>query len=141
MPAWSVRPLPLIRFLWFGLRHGGLRTHHLTEVSTFDDGAALDVPGSPRVIHVPGHTAGSAAFHVADRDAIFVGDAFVTLNVMTGATGPQLFPNFNADNEQAKRSLDRFDGIDASLVLPGHGAPWTGGMPDAVRRVRATTPA
>lgn len=133
-----VRPLPLIQFLWFGLRHGGLRTHHLTEVSTFDDGATLDVPGSPRVIHVPGHTAGSAAFHVADRDAIFVGDAFVTLNVMTGATGPQLFPNFNADNEQAEASLVKFDGIEAALVLPGHGDPWRAGMPDALRSIRAT---
>jgi CBS domain-containing protein len=55
----------------------------ITEVGTFLDGATLDVPGTPRVIHVPGHTAGSVAFHLAARDTVFVGDAFVTRNVIT----------------------------------------------------------
>ncbi len=76
-------------------------------------GATLDVPGTPRVIHVPGHTAGSVALHLPGHDAILVGDAFVTLNVMSGATGPQLFPNFNADNRQAFESLRRFDDVEA----------------------------
>ena len=57
---------------------------------------------------------------------------------MTGSTGPQLFPNFNADNRQAFESLRRFDGIEAGLVLPGHGVPWTGGLPEALRLVRAS---
>ena len=30
-------------------------------VSGFGDGEVLDVPGSPRVVHAPGHTGGSAA--------------------------------------------------------------------------------
>lgn len=131
-----LRPLPVLRFLLYGLRKGGLRTAHLGEVSTFGDGATLDVPGSPRVIHVPGHTPGSAALHVASRDAVFVGDAFVTLNVMTGETGPRLFPNFGADNRQAFESLARLDAIEAGLVLPGHGEPWTGGLAAALAAVR-----
>ena len=135
-----VRPLPLLRFLVFGLRHGGLRTTHLTEVATFGDGTTLDVPGAPRVIHVPGHTPGSAAFHLPSRDAIFVGDAFVTLNVMSGQTGPRLFPNFNTDNKQAFASLARFDAIEATTVLPGHGDPWTNGLAEAVRLVRLGGP-
>lgn len=53
------RPMPLLRFLWFTLLRGGLRTPRLLEVATFGDGATLDVPGSPRVILVPGHTPGS----------------------------------------------------------------------------------
>jgi hypothetical protein len=32
-----------------------------------------------------------------------VGDAFVTRNVINGVTGPQLFPTFDTDNEQALR--------------------------------------
>ena len=32
------------------------------------DGATLDVPGTPRVILAPGHTAGSAVFHFAGHD-------------------------------------------------------------------------
>lgn len=131
-----LRLLPVVRFLLHGLRKGGLRTVHLGEVATFGDGAILDVPGSPRVIHVPGHTPGSAALHVPSRDAVFVGDAFVTLNVMTGETGPRLFPNFSADNRQAFESLARLDGIEAGLALPGHGEPWTGGLEAALAAVR-----
>lgn len=135
----KTRLLPAISFLAFGIRKGYLGIKHIAEVSTFGDGATLDVPGAPRVIHVPGHTAGSAALLLSSRDAILVGDAFVTLNVMNGSTGPQLFPNFNADNRQAFESLRRFDGLEAGLVLPGHGIPWTGGLAEALRLVRAGT--
>ncbi len=54
------RFVPLLRFLLFAMGHGALRTKHLGEVATYGDGATLDVPGSPRVILVPGHTPGSA---------------------------------------------------------------------------------
>jgi glyoxylase-like metal-dependent hydrolase (beta-lactamase superfamily II) len=128
--------VPLLGFLVFGLRNGLLSPPPILEVSTFGDGATLDVPGAPRVIHVPGHTAGSAALHFTKRDAICVGDAFVTRNVINGATGPQLFPNFNTDNEQAFASLARLDGVDARLVLAGHGDPWDRGLPEAVRAAR-----
>ena len=131
----SFKLLPLLEFLIFGLRNG-LRSPPILEVATFDDGATLDVPGAPRVIHVPGHTEGSAALHFVQRDVICVGDAFVTRNVINGGTGPQLFPNFNADNELAFASLARFDGVDARLVLAGHGAPWDRGLAEAVRLTR-----
>jgi glyoxylase-like metal-dependent hydrolase (beta-lactamase superfamily II) len=126
---------PLLGFLWFGALHGGLRTPKLREVATFGDGATLDVPGSPRVILTPGHTPGSAVLHVASLDVLFVGDAFATYAVTTGARGPQVAP-FTADAAQALASLARLEGVSAGLVLPGHGDPWTGGVQEAVRRVR-----
>ncbi len=49
---------PLMGFLWYSSLRGGLRTRHLREVSTFGDGATLDLPGSPVVILTPGHTPG-----------------------------------------------------------------------------------
>jgi glyoxylase-like metal-dependent hydrolase (beta-lactamase superfamily II) len=129
---------PFLRFMWYALTHG-MRVTPIAEVATFPDGATLDVPGSPRVIHVPGHTAGSAALHLTARDAIFVGDSFVTYNVLNGASGPQISP-FTADVPRAYSSLARFQGIEARLALPGHGEPWTGGLAEAVRRVRETAP-
>jgi glyoxylase-like metal-dependent hydrolase (beta-lactamase superfamily II) len=107
----------------------------ILEVATFGDGATLDVPGAPRVVLVPGHTAGMAALVVASKDAVFVGDAFATRDVITGKTGPRLAP-FGADLAQAYDSLARLDRIDVSLVLPGHGQPWTGGLAAALSRVR-----
>jgi glyoxylase-like metal-dependent hydrolase (beta-lactamase superfamily II) len=126
---------PLLGFLWFTILRGGLRTPKLHEVATFGDGATLDVPGSPRVILTPGHTPGSAALHVPSLGALFVGDAFATYAVTTGARGPQVAP-FTADADQAVASLPRLEAASSDLVLPGHGDPWTGGIQEAIRLVR-----
>ncbi len=137
--AGPVKPLPMLRFLWFGIRKGALRTPTIGEVATFGDGATLDVPGSPRVILVPGHSPGSSALHVPSRDALLVGDAIATQSVAGGAVGPMIAP-FSADPAQALASLGRLEEIEAHWVLPGHGQPWTGGMGEAVRRIRAAGP-
>ena len=126
---------PMLRFGMWGLRHGLFRVPHLGEVATYGDGATLDVPGTPRVIRVPGHTPGSAALHFAGHDALFVGDAMCTYAVSTGRLGPQVAP-FSADADLALASLDRLEGVDASLVLPGHGDVFRGGAAEAVRLAR-----
>lgn len=126
---------PLAGFLWFSLIKGGLRTTHIGEVSTFGDGATLDVPGTPRVILTPGHTPGSAALHFTSRDALLIGDALATYSVTTGAHGPQIAP-FTADSKQAVDSLTRLEDVEASWVLPGHGDAWSGGVSEAIRLVR-----
>jgi glyoxylase-like metal-dependent hydrolase (beta-lactamase superfamily II) len=125
-----------LRFLAFAITHGMLRNPPpILEVSTFADGETIDVPGRPRALHVPGHSEGSAALLVASRDAVFIGDALVTLDVLGGETGPRLSP-FNADRRRAFESLARLDGIDARLVLPGHGQPYADGLASAVAHAR-----
>jgi glyoxylase-like metal-dependent hydrolase (beta-lactamase superfamily II) len=133
-----IRLAPLLRFLAWGAWMGALRISPIAEVVTFGDGATLDVPGTPRVVLVPGHTPGSAALHFADHDALFVGDAFATYAVTTGLAGPRLAP-FTADPAQALASLDRLADLDATTLLPGHGQPWTGGVAEAISRARAAT--
>jgi glyoxylase-like metal-dependent hydrolase (beta-lactamase superfamily II) len=136
MSGWGpIKIGALAGFLWYTARHGGLRIPPLTEVVTFTEGT-LDVPGSPRVIHLPGHTPGSVALHVPSIDAIFLGDAFTTRNVLTGAQGPQPGP-FTLDPAGARASLGKLDGIDATWVLPGHGEPWNGGLAELLRQMRA----
>lgn len=125
-----------LRFIRFALSKGLLRATPILEVSTFGDGATLDIPGAPRVIHLPGHSEGSAALHVPTRKALFVGDALATLNVLSGRTGPQLAP-FGSDLPRARESLKRIADVDADLVLPGHGEAWTGGVGEAVRLVQS----
>jgi glyoxylase-like metal-dependent hydrolase (beta-lactamase superfamily II) len=142
-PAKGLGPVkvgPLLRFLLFSATHGMLRIPRIAEVSTFGDGATLEVPGSPRVILVPGHTPGSAVLHFAGYDALFMGDAIATYSVTTGIDGPRIAP-FNADPVQALASLARLDGLDARYVLPGHGQAWTRGLPAALAEVRAAAAA
>jgi glyoxylase-like metal-dependent hydrolase (beta-lactamase superfamily II) len=137
--GWSVRAIA--GFAAFALTHGMTKVTPIGEVGTFLDGATLDVPGAPRVVHVPGHTAGSVAFHAPAHDAVFVGDAFVTRNVITGRRGPHFSTMFNADHRQAVASLARLDGLVAQHVLPGHGDAWSDGLEAALRAVRKSVPA
>src|SRR4051812_15070029 len=130
-----MRPGPLLRFLIWSARRGALRQMHLGVVSTFGDGATLDVPGAPRVVSVPGHTPGSAALLLEKDRTLFVGDALATYAVTSGARGPQVAP-FSADATQAVESLKRLEDLDAQVVLPGHGPAWTDGIGSAVAEVR-----
>lgn len=126
----------LFGFLWYAGRNGGLRVPPVAEVVPVDDGATLDLPGSPRVIHIPGHTPGSAAIHVPSVDALFVGDALTTRNVLTGESGPRIAP-FTLDPDASRASWAKLDGIGARWLLVGHGDPWEGGVPEALRAARS----
>jgi glyoxylase-like metal-dependent hydrolase (beta-lactamase superfamily II) len=123
-------------FLWYSIRKGGLRNTYLTEVVEVHDGDVLDLPGSPRIIGMPGHSPGSIAIHVPVADALFVGDALTTRHVLTGRRGPQPAP-FTDDPEQALASLAHIEGVGATWLLPGHGTPWSNGIPEAVRAIKA----
>jgi glyoxylase-like metal-dependent hydrolase (beta-lactamase superfamily II) len=130
-----VRVRPLVGFLLYTARRGGLRIPPVRDLEPLEDGATLDLPGSPRIVHLPGHTPGSVAIHVPAVDALFVGDAMTTRSVLTGETGPRLAP-FTLDPGRALASLGQLDGIGARWVLPGHGDAWSGGVPEAVRLIR-----
>jgi glyoxylase-like metal-dependent hydrolase (beta-lactamase superfamily II) len=127
---------PLAGFLWYSTLEGGLRIPPAGKLQPVEDGQVLDVPGKPRIIHVPGHTPGSIAVHVAAVDALFIGDTMTTRNVLTGVTGPKPAP-FTLQPEQALASLGHVSDVDATWVLPGHGPAWNGGVAEAVRLTQA----
>jgi glyoxylase-like metal-dependent hydrolase (beta-lactamase superfamily II) len=135
----------VVRFLWrpwyalYVLRYlakGITRTPPVAELDTLADGEVLDVPGSPRVVHAPGHTAGSCALFLEDRSLLFSGDALVTLDVARGPrgrTGPQIVRGpHTLDADLAVQSLDVLAATNAQTVLPGHGDPWPDGVKSAV---------
>ena len=132
------KPAALAGFFWYSARHGGLRIAPAAEFRTVADGQVLDVPGAPQIVHIPGHTPGSVAVQVPAVDAVFVGDALTTRNVLTGATGPEPAP-FTLDPDQAVAGLSRLDDISATWVLPGHGPAWNHGVTEALGRVRERT--
>ncbi|PVZ96302.1 MBL fold metallo-hydrolase [Amnibacterium flavum] len=136
-PAWgSLKVGPLLGFMGYSIRKGGLRATHLKEVVPVSDGDVLDLPGAPVIIGMPGHSPGSIAISVPAVDAVFVGDALTTRHVLTGAVGPAPAP-FTDDPAEAIESLRRIAGLSATWVLPGHGAPWSGGVSEAIRLTTA----
>jgi glyoxylase-like metal-dependent hydrolase (beta-lactamase superfamily II) len=134
-----MRLVPMTKFLAYGLTHGGLRSTPIKEVTPIAGATTLDVPGAPKVIPLPGHTPGSAAYHMPSVDAIFLGDAMTTRSVTTGIVGPGLAP-FTIDPAMALASLAALDGLSANWVLPGHGDAWTGSVPEALRLIRTVRP-
>lgn len=127
---------PTLGFFTYALRKRAVPTTYVSEVVEVHDGDVLDLPGAPAVIGMPGHSPGSIAVHSRVADAVFVGDALTTRHVLTGREGLQPAP-FTDDPAGASASLDRLAGIEASWVLPGHGAPWRGSPADVAAAVRA----
>jgi glyoxylase-like metal-dependent hydrolase (beta-lactamase superfamily II) len=129
------------KLLALAVRSGGVRRPKIAEVTTFDDGQVLDVPGHPLVIHTPGHSNGHVVFHFPDRGALMAGDALCTWNPLTGRPGPQIMPAaFATSLAQAQASLARLEDLTAGVVLPGHGDPWTDGVGALVARAREAGP-
>ncbi|WP_432091723.1 MBL fold metallo-hydrolase, partial [Streptomyces sp. NRRL F-5630] len=129
-----MRPGAALGFLGYSLRKNGLRPAYVSEVTEIHDGDVLDLPGSPVIIGMPGHSPGSVAVHVPLADAVCVGDALTTRHVLTGRTGPQPAP-FTDDPAEARASLARLVPLRASWVLPGHGSPWHASPAELVERV------
>lgn len=129
----AFRLIPTLRFIAAGLRWAG-RTRAVKHVLTVHDGDVLPLPGNPRVIAVPGHTAGHIALISARHRALFVGDAVTTRHVLLGGSTPVDAP-FSEDPQTARRSLERLRGEDVRYVLPGHGPLWRGGVDDLLNTV------
>jgi glyoxylase-like metal-dependent hydrolase (beta-lactamase superfamily II) len=122
-------------------RAGGLRPVKIAEVSPFAGEDPLDVPGRPRPIHTPGHSNGHVAYHLPDRGVLLTGDAMCTWNPLTGRLGPQIMPGGLAVSSAAEmESLGRLEDVEAGMLVPGHGEPWTEGVAAAVARAREAGP-
>ena len=119
------------------IRGGALNAPPVAELSTFEHGERLDLPGNPTVIYTPGHTRGSCCLELESREILFSGDALVTLNVATGARGPRIKPgSFNENSSLALQSLSEIEGSSAGTILSGHGEPYSGSVADAVAEAR-----
>lgn len=133
--ATQVRAFPIVADL---LRNRAFWPAAIEEVVRYDDDTrALPVPGAPRLVRTPGHTLGHTSLYFPDRDAVIVGDAFVTLDPYTGRTGPRVVARAaTADSERNLRTLDALAATGATIGLTGHGPVWTGGMETAVALAR-----
>lgn len=82
------------------------------------DGDEIDLAGGARVIHAPGHTAGSIAVYLPSRRILFSGDSVerdLEDNVIVGV--------FNTDPEQARASARMLAQFDVDVACFGHGRP------------------
>lgn len=108
------------------------------EVQAFGPGKELDVPGHLRPVLTPGHTEGHVSLLAEERGVLFAGDALVTFDPLTREKGPRLLSDaLNSDPVQTRSSLDVLGEVEAGVLLPGHGEPWTRGVSRAVTQAKA----
>jgi glyoxylase-like metal-dependent hydrolase (beta-lactamase superfamily II) len=120
-------------------RAGAFRAGPVTDPRVFTTRGILPgVPGRPEAIPVPGHTPGSTAFAWPEYGVVFTGDALVTADGLTGATGPRLVNRgFTHDSTAARDSLGTLAQLTGyQVVLPGHGEPVTTGIAGAAGQAR-----
>lgn len=127
-----------LAFVAHAARNGALRPPRMPASTPLVDGTVADVPGNPLVRHTPGHTDGSCVLEFREHGVVFVGDLLCTVSPRTGRRdAPQLQTRgSNRSSDQAMASLDRLQGVEASLVLPGHGGPWRDGVEAAAASAR-----
>lgn len=82
-----------------------------------------------KVVHTPGHTAGSICLHKSG-DTLFAGDA-----VRTNKTGDLKLPSsaMTLDMKEALESVKKMAKLEFDVLLPGHGRPV---LHDAALKVR-----
>jgi glyoxylase-like metal-dependent hydrolase (beta-lactamase superfamily II) len=144
MSRYFLRSPAAFGLAWHIVRSGALSTSSVLSYQALPpaSGQTLDLPGRPHLVAVPGHTPGSVALYLPSRAVVLTGDALVTSDGLAGRTGPSIVnAGFTHDTAQALKSLGALAGLDAEVVLPGHGEPFTAGVTEAVRLARLAGPA
>ena len=104
------------------VKAGSLKAEPATRAQAWDTERLRSLPGSPEAILLPGHTPGNVSLLLPEAGAIAVGDSFVSGHPLSRKTGPQMLHRmYHTDPAAALEATHRLDGINASVVLPGHG--------------------
>ena len=85
------------------------------------DGDEIELDGGAKVLHVPGHTAGSIALYLPGRRLLFAGDAAANALGLGPPSGP--FGMFNEDRAAAAASFRKLAELDFDVACFGHGPP------------------
>jgi glyoxylase-like metal-dependent hydrolase (beta-lactamase superfamily II) len=107
---------------------GGLVMSTLLPVAVdreVEDGDSVGEGG--RLVHIPGHTAGSIAVLVPALGVLFTGD---TLASFEGRVIPGVF---NVDWDELMRSIEKIAGFDFEVACFGHGEPVVSGAREEIR--------
>lgn len=133
--AWRPR---VFRWMIHAIRAGAIKAKPATRAQAWSTETLKNLPGKPEAVLLPGHTPGNVAIVLPDAGAIAVGDSFVTGHPLSQKDGPQmLHPMYHTDPAEALAATRRLDGIDASVVLPGHGSALRMSLADALAALRS----
>lgn len=96
------------------------------------DGDVIDLLGGLRIIHTPGHTAGSMMLFQPERRLLFTGDTIRNEDGVLDGPPPQFTPELETAFECIEAKVMP---LDFDILLPGHGDPILSGARQAVGRM------
>ena len=128
--AW--RPL-VFRWMVHVIKAGALGAKPASRAEAWDTAKLQALPCGPVAIPLPGHTPGNAAIHFPEAGVLAVGDSFVSGHPISRTAGPQLLhPMYHQDPAAARAALRTLDGVEARVILPGHGPALHGPLATAL---------
>lgn len=132
--AWRPR---VFRWMIHVIRAGALTAKPSPDAQAWDAAKLRSLPGSPEAILLPGHTPGNVSIVFPRAGAIAVGDSFVSGHPLSRKTGPQMLHRmYHTDAAAALAATHRLDGINAPVILPGHGPALRMPLTDALAVLR-----
>ncbi|MBG0738714.1 MBL fold metallo-hydrolase [Paeniglutamicibacter antarcticus] len=132
--AWNPR---VFRWAAHAIAAGSLTAKPATAARAWSVEELRGLPGSPQAIVVSGHTPGNVSLLLAAVDVIVTGDSFITGHALSRHTGPQMLHRmFHHEPVRAVAALEALAGVDASVILPGHGPALSMPLSDALASLR-----
>ena len=108
-------------------------TRHPGEATPIQDGQVLPILGGLRVVHTPGHSAGSICLYAERLKLLFVGDALqVIRRKVTFASKV-----FSEDLPMARASVARMAELDVETIAFSHYPPLRDGANEVLRALAA----
>ncbi|MGO4144808.1 MBL fold metallo-hydrolase [Paenarthrobacter sp. YAF11_1] len=133
--AWRPR---VFRWMLHVIKAKALRAEPATRAEAWMPEKLHSLPGHPQAIPLPGHTPGNVALLLPDAGAIAVGDSFVTGHPISSTSGPQMLHRmYHSDPVAALASARQLEGVQANVILPGHGPALHLPLAEAVAALQA----
>jgi glyoxylase-like metal-dependent hydrolase (beta-lactamase superfamily II) len=120
------------------IKAGSLTAQSAVAARAWTPEELTNLPGSPEAISVAGHTPGNVSILLRAAKAIVTGDSFVTGHPLSRHTGPQMLHRmYHHEPALVDTALRALDGIEASVILPGHGPALAMPLGDALASLRS----
>jgi glyoxylase-like metal-dependent hydrolase (beta-lactamase superfamily II) len=132
--AWRPR---VFRWLVHVIKAKALQAEPAVLAQAWTPETLASLPGRPEAILVPGHTPGNAAILLPDAEAIAVGDTFASGHPISTHSGPQMLHRmYHSDPAAALKAAHSLGGVQAHVILPGHGPALRMSLAQAVATLR-----
>lgn len=120
------------------IKAGSLSAKPATAARAWSSNELNALPGNPEAIMVSGHTPGNVSILLRAAGAVVTGDSFVTGHPLSRHTGPQMLHRmYHHEPAAVDGALSALDGIEASVILPGHGPALAMPLGDALASLRS----